>query len=335
METHAAIRQHRHDSTRLKTTTMVAGKVVSSLAAAEAEHQVEGGFLLYVVVRQGAPVLELLPGEDEPLLIRRDALLVLDLSLDVVDGVRALHLQCDRLPGESFDKYLHPSPESQHQMERRLLLDVVISKSAAVFELFAREDESLLVRRDALLVLNLGLDVVDGVRTLHLQCYGLPSESFDKDLHPSPEPQHQMERGLLLDVVIGKSAAVFELFACKDEPLLVRRDALLVLDLGLDVVDCVRALDLQGNGLPSESLHEDLHATAEPEDEVEGGLLLNVVVGERAAVLELLACKDEPLLVRGDALLVLDLGLNIVDGVRAFDLQGYGLPGEGLHKDLH
>ena len=47
--------------------------------------------------------------------------------------------------------------------------------------------------------------------------------------------------------------------------------------------------------------------TPETEDEVEGRLLLDVVVRKGAAVLELLAGEDETLLVRGDALLVLDL----------------------------
>ena len=46
-----------------------------------------------------------------------------------------------------------------------------------------------------------------------------------------------MERGLLLDVVVGERAAVLELLAGEDQALLVRRDALLVLDLSLDVVD--------------------------------------------------------------------------------------------------
>ena len=48
--------------------------------------------------------------------------------------------------------------------------------------------------------------------------------------------------------------------------------------------------------------------------QVEGALLLNIVVRERAAILELLPSKDETLLVRGDAFLVLNLGLNVVDG---------------------
>jgi hypothetical protein len=42
-------------------------------------------------------------------------------------------------------------------------------------------------------------------------------------------------------------------------------------------------------------------AAAEAQDEVEGGLFLDVVVGEGASVLELLAGEDEALLVRGNA----------------------------------
>ena len=53
--------------------------------------------VLHAVVREGAAVLELLASEDEALLIRRDALLVLDLCLDVLDGVGADDLKCDGL----------------------------------------------------------------------------------------------------------------------------------------------------------------------------------------------------------------------------------------------
>ena len=59
--------------------------------------------------------------------------------------------------------------EAQHEVKRRLLLDVVVRKGAAVLQLLARKDEALLIRGDALLVLDLGLDVVDGVRRLHLK----------------------------------------------------------------------------------------------------------------------------------------------------------------------
>ena len=68
-----------------------------------------------------------------------------------------------------------------------------------------------------------------------------------------------MERRLLLDVVVGERAAVLELLAREDEALLIRRNALLVLDLRLHVVNRVGRLDLEGDGLAGEGLHENLH----------------------------------------------------------------------------
>ena len=67
---------------------------------------------------------------------------------------------------------------------------------------------------------------------------------------------------------------------------------------------------------------------------MQGRLLLDVVVRKGAPVLELLAGKDETLLIGGNALLVLDLGLDVVNGVRRLDIESDGLAGEGLHKDL-
>ena len=43
-----------------------------------------------------------------------------------------------------------------------------------------------------------------------------------------------------------------------------------------------------------------------------GGFFLDVVIGEGSSVLELLPGKDKPLLIRGNPLLVLDLGLNVL-----------------------
>jgi hypothetical protein len=63
---------------------------------------------------------------------------------------------------------------------------------------------------------------------------------------------------------------------------------------------------------------------------MKGGLLLDVVVREGATVLELLACEDQALLVRRNTLLILNLRLYIVDGIRGFDFEGNGLAGEGL-----
>merc|ERR550537_923002 len=135
-----------------------------------------------VVVREGAAVLELIAREDEALLVRRNALLVLDLRLDVVDRVRGLHVEGDGLTRERLDEDLHTAAEAQHQVERRLLLDVVVRQRATILELLPSEDQALLVRRDALLVLDLRLDVVDRVRGLHVERDGLARERLDEDL---------------------------------------------------------------------------------------------------------------------------------------------------------
>merc|ERR1712062_26290 len=113
----------------------------------------EGALLLDVVVGESSSVLQLLAGEDQPLLIWGDSLLVLDLGLDVLDGVRGLHLEGDGLPGEGLDEDLHASPESEHKMEGALLLDVVVRESSSVLQLLAGEDQSLLIWGDSLLVL--------------------------------------------------------------------------------------------------------------------------------------------------------------------------------------
>jgi len=60
--------------------------------------------------------------------------------------------------------------------------------------------------------------------------------------------------------------------------------------------------------------------------------LLDVVVRQGAAILKLLASEDETLLVWGNALLVLDLALHIVDGVGGLDLEGDGLARQGLNE---
>ena len=83
----------------------------------------------------------------------------------------------------------------------------------------------------------------------------------------------EVEGGLLLDIVVGEGGTIFQLLASKDKVLLVTRDALLVSNLGLDIVNGVRGLNFEGNDLPRQSLDKDLHLTVEMEDEMEGRLL--------------------------------------------------------------
>ena len=65
--------------------------------------------------------------------------------------------------------------------------------------------------------------------------------------------------------------------------------------------------------------------TSESEDQMESGLLLDVVVGKGSAILELLASEDESLLVWGNSLLVLNNKVKTRLGacfrVRKYDLQ--------------
>ena len=57
-----------------------------------------------VVIAECAPILQLLSGENETLLVWRDALLVLNLALHIVDGVTGLDLESDGLTREGLDE---------------------------------------------------------------------------------------------------------------------------------------------------------------------------------------------------------------------------------------
>ena len=69
------------------------------------------------------------------------------------------------------------------------------------------------------------------------------------------------------------------------------------------------ALELSGE---SSEIWLNLHLThtssSKSEDEMEGGLLLDVVVRESSSILELLSGEDESLLIWGNTFFILDLG---------------------------
>ena len=153
-----------------------------------------------------------------------------------------------------------------------------------------------------------------------------------------------MEGGLLLNVIIAEGATVLKLLSSEDQPLLVWGNTLLVLDLGLHVLNGVGRFDLEGDGLSSEGLNEDLHSSTETQNQMESALLLDVVVAESPTVLELLPGEDQPLLVWGNTLLVLNkemsnerldyaskmsaylnLCLHVLDRVGGLHLEGDGL----------
>lgn len=73
--------------------------------------------------------------------------------------------------------------QTQHQVERRLLLDVVVRQGPVVLELLASKNQALLVRRNTLLVHNFRLDINDTIRGLHLEGDRLAGQGLDEDLH--------------------------------------------------------------------------------------------------------------------------------------------------------
>jgi len=296
---------------------------------------VEGGLLLDVVVRKSTAILELLSSEDKTLLIGRDSFLVLNLGLDVVNGVRGLDLEGDGLSGKGLHEDLHTTSKSEDQMESGLLLDVIVGKGATIFELLSSEDKSLLIGRDSFLILNLGLDVIDGVGRLNFEGDRLTGEGLNEDLHTTTKSEDEMESGFLLDVIIGESTAILELLSSEDESLLIGGNTLLVLNLSLDVVNGVGRLDLKSDGLSSEGLDEDLHTTSESEDKMECRFLLDVVIGESTAILKLLTGEDKSLLIGWDTFLILDLGLHVINSVGWLNLKGDGLASESFYENLH
>ena len=144
-----------------------------------------------------------------------------------------------------------------------------------------------------------------------------------------------MEGRLLLDVVVRKGSAILKLLTGENESLLIWWDTFLILDLSFDVLDGVCWFDIKGDGLTSESLDEDLHTTSKSEDEMEGGLFLDVVIGEGSSILELLTSEDKSLLIWRNTFLILNLGFDVFNGVCWLNIKSDGFTSKGLDEDLH
>jgi hypothetical protein len=127
------------------------------------------------------------------------------------------------------------------------------------------------------------------------------------------------------------AASVAGALASKSLDLAIRVDLVVLEDGQLGLLALV--LDLLGGGV--DLLLALLGTTTKAEHQVEGRLLLDVVVAQGAAILQLLASEDQALLIRGNALLVLDLRLDVVDSVGRLHLKGDSLPREGLDENLH
>ena len=78
-----------------------------------------------------------------------------------------------------------------------------------------------------------------------------------------------------------------------------------------------------------------LLTTTETKHKVQGRVLLDRVVLESVAILQLLAGEDQALLVWWDTFLVLDLGLDVLDSICWLDLKRNVLPCQSLNENLH
>merc|ERR1719431_1393451 len=54
-------------------------------------------------------------------------------------------------------------------MQGRLLLDIVVRKSSTIFQLLSSKNQTLLVWWNSFLILDLSLDIVDGITWLNLK----------------------------------------------------------------------------------------------------------------------------------------------------------------------
>ena len=138
--------------------------------------------------------------------------------------------------------------------------------------------------------------------------------------------EHQVEFGFVRDVVVREGEAVLELQVMVDQALLVLRDALHVPDGGLDVLDRVRGLDIQRDGLALWHPHVDRHVGVAREGlVVAAGLLVARIVLTLIVLVALLLLALVVVLV-----LVLAAEVLIVEALVVLDLRG-----EDLQRFLH
>jgi len=124
---------------------------------------VECRFFLDVVISKSSTIIKLFTSKDESLLIWRNSFFVLDFLFDVFNGVRRFNFESDSFSSQGFDEDLHTTSKSENKMKSGFFLDVVISKSSSIIELFSSKDESLLIWRNTFFVLNFGFNVFNGV----------------------------------------------------------------------------------------------------------------------------------------------------------------------------
>jgi len=132
----------------------------------------------------------------------------------------------------------------------------------------------------------------------------LPSSKFSVMLEGGGKttyPGHDLKRSRGIPPpsgIQGKSFPILPQLLCnRDQSFLtISGNSSPIRHSGQKFPNAATSLDFQGDGFPCQGLHEDLHSTAKTQDQVESRLLLDVVVAESAAVLQLLSSEDHSLL---------------------------------------
>merc|ERR1712168_626108 len=239
------------------------------------------------------------------------------------------------VPWLSDEFLLGTATKTEDQVKSRLLLDVIIRKSSSVFKLFTSEDETLLVWWNTFLVLDLGLYVFNGIRSLDFKSDGFSGQGLHEDLHTTTKTEDEMKGRFLLDVVVRKCTSIFKLFTGENETLLIWWNTFLILNFSLHVFDGIGGFNFKCNRFTGQGLDENLHTAPKSKDEMKCRFLLDVIIGECTAIFELLSGENETLLIWWDTFFILNLGFDVFDGVRGLDFKSDSFSGQCFDEDLH
>merc|ERR1719394_750404 len=182
----------------------------------------------------------------------------------------------------------------------------------AVFKLFTSKDQTLLLWWNTFFILNFRFDILDSVVGFNVKGNGFSGQGFNENLHSTTsQTKDQVKSTLLLNVVLAQSTSIFKLFTSEDQTLLFRWNTFFILNLRLDILDCVVGFHVKGDGFSSQGFNENLHGTtSQTKDQVKSTLLLNVVVAQSTSIFKLFTSEDQTLLFRWNTFFVLNLRLD-------------------------